>query len=333
MRDSYLALPTSGLATAGTVMLDWNISARIANVHQRQAKFENLNLNAVEMIRLRNLVATIPPEAEILGAFGAAEPETRRTRGVADVYRYNERTDIASVYLSQVPGYLLHLLDGGQSDGLLIESEPDDAPYQPDALRSWFMVSYAALLRAIVIDRAEGLSRIERLDRFRFWLEHELRVSASREAWIGFLLLAGTGDYPDRARRLLKVAAGRDIRDSVWGATWDLMYSRIPAVMTQPMFRKDWKLPIVFVTDDSGLVDALAGIGTAFVVENAHGVSFSGDDVDMTALHDDVRPLVRSYMVRERERVLLHSRGMTPAVLSRAAYWARRSEVEITRSL
>jgi hypothetical protein len=333
MRDSYLALPTSGLATAGTVMLDWNISARIANIHQRQAKFEKLNLNAAEMIRLRNLVATIPPEAEILGAFGAAEPETRRTRGVANIDRYNERTDIASVYLSQVPGYLLHLLDGGQSDGLLIESEPDDAPYQPDALRSWFMVSYAALLKAIVIDREAGLSRIERLDRFRFWLEHELQVSASREAWIGFLLLAGTGDYPDRARRLLKVAGGRDIRDSVWGATWDLMYSRIPAVMTQPMFRKDCKLPIVFVTDDSALVDALAGIGTALVVENAHGVSFSGDDVDMTALHDDVRPLVRSYMVRERQRVLLHSRGMTPAVLSRAAHWARRSEVEITKSL
>jgi hypothetical protein len=152
MRDSYLALPTSGLATAGTVMLDWNISARIANIHQRQAKFEKLNLNAAEMIRLRNLVATIPPEAEILGAFGAAEPETRRTRGVANIDRYNERTDIASVYLSQVPGYLLHLLDGGQSDGLLIESEPDDAPYQPDALRSWFMVSYAALLKAIVSD-------------------------------------------------------------------------------------------------------------------------------------------------------------------------------------
>ena len=333
MRDNYLDLPTGGLATAGTVMLDWNISARIANIHQRQAKFEKLNLNAAEMIRLRNLVATIPPGAEILGAFGAAEPETRRTRCVADVDRYNERTDIASVYLSQVPDYLLHLLDGGQSHGLLIESEPDDAPYQPDALRSWFMVSYAALLKAIVIDREEGLSRTERLDRFRFWLEHELQVSASREAWIGFLLLAGTGDYPDRARRLLKVAGGRDIRDSVWGATWDLMYSRIPAVMTQPMFRKDWKLPIAFVTDDSGLIDALAGTRTAFVVENAHGVGFSGDEIDMTALHEDARPLIRSYMARERERVMLHSRGMTPAVLNRAAYLARRSEGEITRSL
>jgi hypothetical protein len=333
MRESYLELPTDGLATAGTVMLDWNISARIANIHLRQARSEKLNLNAAEMIRLRNLVATIPPGADILGAFGAAEPETRRARGVADVHRYNERTDIASVYLSRVPGYLLQLLDGGQSDGLLIESEPDDAPYHPDALRSWFMVSYAALLKAIVIDREKGLSRIERLDRFRFWLEHELQVSASREAWIGFLLLAGTGDYPDRARRLLKVAGGRDIRDSVWGATWDLMYSRIPAVMAQPMFRKSWKLPIVFVTDDSGLVDALAGTRTAFIVENAHGVGFSGDEIDMTALHEDARPLIRSYMARERERVLLHSRGMTSAVLSRAAYLARRSEGEITRSL
>jgi hypothetical protein len=111
------------------------------------------------------------------------------------------------------------------------------------------------------------------------------------------------------------------------------MYSRIPAVMAQPMFRKSWKLPIVFVTDDSGLVDALAGTRTAFIVENAHGVGFSGDEIDMTALHEDARPLIRSYMARERERVLLHSRGMTSAVLSRAAYLARRSEGEITRSL
>ena len=330
MRDRFLEMPPGGLAAAGTVMLDWNISARIANIHRRQAKFEKLNLNAVEMARMRNLVAAIPPEAEILGAFGAAEPETRRMRGDADVDRYNERTDIASVYLSRVPDYLLHLLDGGQSGGLFIESEPDDVPYQPDALRSWFMVSYAALLKAVVIDRETGLSRVERTDRFRFWLEHELRVSASREAWIGFLLLAGTGDHADRARRLLKVAGSRDIRDSVWGATWDLMYSRIPAVMAQPAFRDEWKLPIVFVTDDSGLVDALSGTRTAFVVENALGVGFSGDEIDVTALHEDVRPLVRSYMTRERKRVMHHSRGMTSAVLSRAAYLARRSEGEIT---
>jgi hypothetical protein len=333
MREKYFEMPPGLLTTAGTVMLDWNISARIANIHRRQAKFEQLNLSAIEMGRLRNLVSAIPPEAEILGAFGAAEPETRRTTGLPDVDRYNQRTDIASVYLSKVPDYLLHLLAGGVSGGLTIESEPDDVPYEPKMLRSWFMVSYAALLKAVAIDRENGLSRVERVDRFRFWLEHELRVSASREAWIGFLLLAGVGDYADRARRLLKAGGSGDIRDSVWGATWDLMYTRIPAVMAQPAFRGEWKLPIVMVTDDSGLVDALTGIRTVYIVENAHSVGFSGDEVDVSALHDDVRLIVRSYMSRERERMMHHSRGMTRAVLKRAAYLARRSESEIASRL
>lgn len=162
MRSEYLAVPAGALTSAGTVMLDWNISARIANIHRRQGRCEPLNLAAVEVERLRRLVAAIPKGAEILGAFGAAEPETRRTHRVADVERYNERTDIASVYLSQVPDYLLHLLDGGESGGLIIESTPDEVPFASDALRVWFMVSYAALLKAVVLHRARNTSRTDR---------------------------------------------------------------------------------------------------------------------------------------------------------------------------
>ena len=105
MRKAYLELPSGSLATAGTVMLDWNISARIANIHKRQLSFQQLNASSIEMDRLRSLVSAIPPGAEILSAFGAAEPETRRMQAVSDIDRYNQRTDIASVYLSQVPEY------------------------------------------------------------------------------------------------------------------------------------------------------------------------------------------------------------------------------------
>lgn len=328
MRSAYHEVPEGSLASAGTVMLDWNISARIANIHRRQSTFEPLNLNAIEMERLRTLVNTIPVGAEILSAFGAAEPETRRMHTESDVARYNERTDVASVYLSQLPQYLLHLLDGGESNGLVIDSELDEIPFKSDAIRSWFMVSYAALLKAVAIERESGLSRVERVDRFRFWLEHELRVSASRETWIGFLLLAGRGDHPGRARRILKIGKTGDVCDSVWGATWDLMYTRIPSVLAQPMFRGAWKLPITFVTDDSGLVEAMASTKTVLTFENAQGVAFSGDQVDLAVLHEDVWPLVRSHMARQSEHVMLRSQGMTTKVLRRAAYLARRLEGE-----
>ncbi|WP_010203378.1 hypothetical protein [Salinibacterium sp. PAMC 21357] len=329
MRKAYLELPAGSLASAGTVMLDWNISARIANIHRRQLAFNSLNLDAAEMERLRGLVNDIPPGADILSAFGAAEPETRRVRTVSDVNRYNQRTDIASVYLSRAPDYLLHLLDGGESSGLVIESEPDGTPFMAEALRSWFMVSYAVLLKAVAIDRKKLFSRVERIDEFRFWLEHELGVSASREAWIGFLLLAGTGEHPGRARRLLKTDKSGDPRDYAWGATWDLMYTRIPSLLAQPLFHGPWKLPIVFVTDDSGLVDALVSTNTVVTVENAHGVNVSGDSVDMNALHEDVWPVVRSHIARQREHVMLRSRGMTTQVLRRATYLARKLEGEI----
>lgn len=331
MRETYLELPAGSLADAGTVMLDWNISARIANIHNRQLSFQHLNPNAIEMERLRKLVRAIPAGAEVLSAFGAAEPETRRIQAVSDIDRYNERTDIASFYLSRGSNYLLHLLEGGESGGLAIDSEPDDTPIKPEVLRSWFMVSYAVLLKVVVLEREKALSRVERIDRFRFWLEHDLGVSASREAWIGFVLLGGMGDHPDKARRLLKVGKSVDARDSIWGATWDLMYTRFPSILAQPMFRGAWKLPVVFVTDDSALVEALTGIKTAFITENRQGVMFSGDEMDATVLHEDVRPIVRGYMAREGERVLNRSEGMTTKVLHRAAYLARRLEGEIAR--
>jgi len=258
-------------------MLDWNISARIANIHRRQQRFEPLNLASVEVERLRSLVAAIPEGGEILGAFGAAEPETRRTLRVADVERYNQRTDIASVYLSQVPEYLLHLLSGGESGGLILESAPDEVPFASDALRAWFMVSYAALLKAVTLHREQANSRSDRVDRYRFWLERELKVLAGREAWIGFKLLGVKGDQVGKAERLLKIGGKSDPRDAVWGATWDLMYTRIPSMMAAPPFIGNWRLPIAFVTDDTALVDALGGSRDPFVTNNAHGVVIAGE--------------------------------------------------------
>ncbi|CAN7219816.1 hypothetical protein LJR045_000790 [Microbacterium sp. LjRoot45] len=307
-------------------MLDWNISARIENIHRRQARFEPLNLTSTEIQRLRRLVLAIPRGAAVLGAFAAAEPETRRAPQAHDVSRYNARTDVASVYLAQAPGYLLHLLDGGDSGGLVIDSVADDYPYEPDPFRAWFMISYATFLKAASLHRERLNSRRERVERFATWLEHELRVSPGQEAWIGFKLLAGRGDQPGKAERLLKLGRPRGSADAVWGATWDLMYTRIPAMMTVPPLRGTWPLPILFVTDDAALVDVFDGRSSPFLVTNANGVTLDGGHVDLTLLHDDVQPIVRNYLKREKLRVLTRSPGVTDDAMNRAAALAQSLE-------
>jgi hypothetical protein len=325
-RSTYFEIPLGGLPWAGTVMLDWNISARIENIHQRQARFEPLNLTSTEIQRLRHLVLSIPRDAAVLGAFAAAEPETRRTPRAHDVDRYNARTDVASMYLAQAPDYLLHLLDGGDSGGLVMDSVADDDPYEPDPFRAWFMISYATFLKAASLHRERLKSRRERVERFATWLEHELRISPGLEAWIGFKLLAGRGDQPGKAERLLKLGRPHGSADAVWGATWDLMYTRIPAMMTVPPLRGTWRLPISFVTDDAALVDVFDGSSSPFLVTNANGVTLGGGHVDLTLLHDDVQPIVRNYLKREKLRVLTSSPGLTDDAMNRAARLAQSLE-------
>ncbi|GMA91939.1 hypothetical protein [Homoserinibacter gongjuensis] len=198
-------------------MLDWNISSRIEHIHRRQARFEPLNLNSAESERLRQLALGMRRGTVVMGAIAAAEAETRRTAGAYNVDRYNARTDVASVYLTQVPDYLLHLLSGGQSGGLVIGSEPDDIPYTPDPFRAWFMISYATLLMAAKLYRDQSIARRERVERFASWLQSDLQLSPSHEAWVGFKLLAGRGDQPGKAARLLKLGRSRGLADALWG--------------------------------------------------------------------------------------------------------------------
>lgn len=324
-------MPANGLSSARSVLLDWNISARIENIHKRQLAGTPLNLGAAEITRLRNLALSIPSGASVIGIFSAAEPETRRLAREPDQQRYNARADAASFYLTEGRDYLLHLLDGGESGGLVIESEDIAVDAWVTWLRSWFMVPYAALLQSVVIHNEALATPEERIDRYRFWLEHELRVSAGKEAWIGFCLLAGERDHPDRVRRFLKLNGSADICESVWGATWDLMYSRLPAVLSQRLFRSHVDLPAVFMTDDEALVDVLDHLSPTLGVENARGVEFTGGQVPIEDLDERVHPMVRAYMYRQRQRVLLRSEGITPKVMRRAEYLARLAERRLSR--
>jgi hypothetical protein len=330
MREVFFELPANGLGSANSVLIDWNISSRIAALHKRQLESSPLNLSAVAMTRLRNLALSIPAEAQVISIFSAAEPEIRRLESIADPARYNTRADAASFYLTEGREYLIHLLDGGETGGLVIESEIMPVDGWVAWLRSWFTVSYAALLQAVVIHNEAIADPEERVDRFRFWLEHELKVSASREAWIGLCLLAGVGETPGRVRRFLKLDGSGDIRDSVWGATWDLMYSRLPGMFALPAFRQYADPPAVFVTDDEALVQVLEHLSPAFGVENAVGLQITGGAIPIDLLDPRVHQTVRAYMDREKRRVLMRSEGMTPAVRSRAKYLARKAQSQLS---
>lgn len=329
MRETYWEIPYRGLAAARTLILDWNISKHLNSIHRWQERFEPLRLSAPDSTRLMNLVSSLPEGVEILGALAAAEPETRSHSSAADIDRYNLRNDVAAVYLSRFPDYLIHLLDGGESEGLVLEPVPDDDPFDPHPLREWFMVPYAALLMAVSISRKPNRSRQDRVDDYRFWLEHELKATAGHEAWIGFKLLGGRGDVPAKAARLLKLGSSKSIVNSVWGATWDLMYARMPELLALTPYRGQWPLPLVFVTDDTALVDAMGGRIASLSMINDTGVALNGSHLDLSLLHDDAVAIVRPYMRRETERVMAKSRGLNASVLNRAARIARSLERQL----
>jgi hypothetical protein len=88
-------------------------------------------------------------------------------------------------------------------------------------------------------------------------------------------------------------------------------------------------LPITFVTDDAALVDALSGSSDPFVTNNMHGAVIGGESMDLSLLHDDVQSFVRSYMNRERTRVLTQSRGLTETAMKRAGRLAASLELRL----
>lgn len=301
--------------------------------HKQQLRGDPIDGTSIEAIRLRNLALSIPVGAELISAVSASEPETRRRQTVGDSARYDSRADLASFYLTEGREYLLALLDGQPSGGLVIQS--NDSGRRDDTfevMREWLQVSYAALLKAVEIDRTSMSPPADKVDTLRFWLEHQLGVSPSREAWLGFLLLAGPPRERQMVRRLLKLDSRADILDSIWGAAWDLMYTRLPSLYEQSMFRKHARLPVTFVTDDSALIDAVASIVPTLGVVNAHGVEFTGDEIDTSAMSEEVLQVLRPYMAREGERILMRSEGMTTQVLRRAAYEVRRGEQALLRS-
>lgn len=327
MRERYFDLPAGSLTSARSVLLDSNISSRVENLHRRQQEGGKINSSTPEMTKLRNLADAIPADAVLITGLSALEAQLRRLPRETDDANYNRRADAASFYLSSGRDYLRSLLDGKYGRGLTIESAPGTAPLAPlDPLRRWMSVSYSALLKAVEIHLTYTGSAEEKVDAFRFFLERVLRASPCREGWVGFLLLGGLPESQQRARRLLKIDSRGNLLDSVWGATWDLWYTRMPTMVQQSIFSARVKSPLTFVTDDEALVDVVAGLRESIPIRNAMDAEFAADQPDFDVFLPGVRPLLEEYMARDGTRVITRSRGITRATMRGAQYQARQLE-------
>ncbi|CAN5521913.1 hypothetical protein BH09ACT4_BH09ACT4_12550 [soil metagenome] len=327
MREHYFDLPVGGLTSARSVLLDSNISSRVEHLHRRQQAGRRIDPLAPEMIKLRNLADAIPADAVLITGLSALEAQLRRMPRETDNERYNSRADAAAFYLSSGRDYLRTLLAGDIGRGLTIESAPGTAALAPlDPLRRWMAVSYSALLKAVEIHLAHTGSAEEKVDAFRFFLERDLKASPSREGWVGFLLLGGLPESKQRARRLLKIDSRGNLFDNVWGATWDLWYTRMPTMVQQSIFQARVKTPLTFVTDDDALIQVVAGLRDSFPIRTALGTEFGADQPDFDMFVPGVRPLLAAYMARDGNRVITRSRGIARATMRGAQYEARQLE-------
>lgn len=334
MRESYLEWPPGSLTDAKSVLIDWNISARLEAIHRQQTTDATVKLPAADRVRLLNLANSMREDAVLITGLSAAESEVRRAPSNPDLIRYESRADLAAFYLSSGRDYLHHLLVGGESGGLQIESiGGSDSTFEALGLHRWVVVPYSALLKAVEIDILMSADPLEKLDRYRFFLERELQVSPSREGWVGFLLLAGRPQSKARARRLLKLdSSSGDLRDRVWGAAWDLLYTRMPSMVESSVFRGRVQLPLTFVTDDAALVDVLRGVTPVATVRNLIGTELTGDQLDFSELLPEAAELLLRYMGREARRINASSRGLTSRRIRRAMSISRQIEARLARA-
>lgn len=337
-RSTFLTVPEGGLSAAGSVMLDWNISTRLENIHKAQEAGLLPSISDELRMRLLWLLDETTENTNFVTSLSAAESEVRPQSSAADVERHARRADIAAWYLGDGRPYLRHLLDGGAAaDWTLPMSTQVSTTTAFSAIRGWLTIGYVVLLRAVEIDRSEGATASEKVDAYRFWLEHELAFSSSRESWLGFVLLGGTPSEASKVRRILKVDSNSGLlANRVWGATWDIFYTRMIDLVSQPPYNQVVPSPLVFVTDDAALPEAIESIHSLGFLraDEAPGRDFhssrddsiGADTIDDTVLRAEVQEIVLSYIQRINTRVVLKPQKVTDSVMSRARSLARRIE-------
>jgi hypothetical protein len=331
-RTRFYTIPNDGLAGARSVMLDWNISSRLEQLHRHQSQGESSNLSVDFRARLLWLVDNTSDDTSFVTGLSAAESEVRVRHAAPDVERYTSRSDIAALYLGTGRPYLQHLLNDGSPAEYVLPASGQGAELGDfENLQRFITVGYAALLKASEISLTGGGNAKDNVDAYRFWLEHELQFAPSREAWLGFVLLGGSGSESQKVARILKLESKKKTTaERVWGAAWDVFYTRMVNLAEREPFSSVVQTPLVFVTDDEGLAEAMASIAPVGSVE-ADKRLVGAEVMNTEALRPEVVDIVFDYTLKARERMMESSRGVTEDVMRRARSLAHRIERDLVR--
>lgn len=260
-RNTFLYYPSmNDNQTPQTFYLDWNIATKINSLWNGN-KFEG---DPTARARLLDLADRFSDKCRVVGGFSAAEPETRPDGQPVNIERLYSRTANIIAMLEQGSSLLPKFLDGAIDPKDVIH--PYNGPKENDPLHGlddmFIRPCYVVLMKAVIL-RAQENDVATRIRDYEFWLNHELKYRPSREIWLGMLLLAGNSNGLRLVSDVLKLGKKRTpeerVRD-VWGATWDIFYTRITDASADPSILPGHKRPFVFVTDDQRLYEAIKNI-------------------------------------------------------------------------
>lgn len=334
-RSEFLYYPKRSAAKAQTFLLDWNVASRLVSLHGGQ-RFEG---SPATQERILDLGSRFPSGGAAIAGFAAAEPEVRPKPGGQDPERMVNRARIAVEMLERGHDHFPGFLDGsvGPKSIVQVDSEPASRSRIDEFGDIFVRPTYAILLKALALKLGGG-SAESRVDRFRFWLRAELEYRPTREVWLGMLLLAGNSKGLALVENMLKLgkALTPDQRfKDIWGASWDIMYTRLVGFSADRGMWPELPRPFVFVTDDAKLYEAFEEVLLIGMARTATGVSAGVDSLRVEGLVEESL----SHSVQEAMESLSEvaaaerrtSNRIKSHAVSKAKSEARRLEGEIRR--
>ena len=334
-RNTFLYYPSvNDNQTPQTFYLDWNIATKINSLWNGN-KFEG---DPTTRARLLDLADRFSDKCRVVGGFSAAEPETRPDGQSVNIERLYSRTANIIAMLEQGSSLFPKFLDGVIDPKDVIH--PYNGPKESDPLYGlddmFIRPCYVVLMKAVIL-RAQENDVATRIRDYEFWLNHELKYRPSREIWLGMLLLAGNSNGLRLVSDILKLGKKRTpkerVRD-VWGATWDIFYTRITDASADPSILPGHKRPFVFVTDDQRLYEAIkdiALVGFTPTHQGELGVDILEYDKYIDPLYlphvHDAQNKIHQRMLTRKES----NRHATTMAKSKARSEQRRLYVDLTK--
>lgn len=271
-RHEFFYYPNSAQGGPKTIFLDWNVATRLESLYNGNTLSQSPEIQQ----RLLNLAQIVSEDTVIVSGFAASEPEARPSDAPAQQERFNKRANIA-LELLKSPEHSLEKIMKGQISAkqLVDETTPTATEFEPQKFSNyWIRPNYVVLLKSFLLSH-KNISTVSKLEELRFFLKSEINYRPSRELIVGTLLIAGNNEGRSLATSLLKSEKTRTSEQRVndlWGAAWDLFYSRLPGFQTASPIFGDLRSPSIFVTDDEKLLDTISGISLLGTLRDSHGL-------------------------------------------------------------